>query len=221
MNFPPTQIFNFFDQPEEVLGIAESMTYSKPYGSYPGKRTEELHVSQQHLFDYVGLKCMSVFYSKQELDTISWTASAQFQKITYEDVVDGRTAWVHKDASAHFTSIIYLTRDMIENGTSIFLPKQKGYQISQDLADIRDRFYMQGDLSNADEYKNAAHKHNSSYQRAAYFESMFNSCILFDGSYPHKAEFNIKEGETRLTLVTFFFDIRAVRFPLSGVRKVL
>lgn len=135
--------------------------------------------------------------------------------------MDGKTAWVHRDNVTTFTLIIYLSEDMPDNGTGIYLPKTTGFRSDPETTDIKHRFLMYGEDVDAEAYKQAAEKNNSQYKRASYFESIFNSAIIFDGCYPHKAHFNIPKGRSRLTLVTFFDRIKTTRFPLSEARTIL
>lgn len=221
MYFPPTQLFNFFEDPQEVIDIANQLEFYKPGGSYPGLRTEEIHQTNPELFDYVCRKTLSVFYSRHEIEEMSWRASSRFQKITHEDAMDGKTAWVHRDNLTTFTSIIYLSEDMPDNGTGIYLPKTTGFRSNPDTVDLKHRFLMLGEEVAEEAYKQAANQHNNQYRQASYFDSVFNGSVIFDGCYPHKAHFNIPKGQSRLTLVTFFDKLMATRFPLPEARTVL
>lgn len=222
MNFPSVQIMNFLDNPLDVIHFAESLEYDGSAGEaiYPGVRSEELANIAPTFFNSLCRKTLSVFYP--DTSGLSWVADSRFQKISYEDLVDGGRSWIHLDMPATFTSIIYLSPNMLGNGTGIYLPKVVGDLFySEKASEVKRKYYGDENTINKEEYVKELEAHNSKFYKAAHFDSVFNSHLIFDGHYPHKAETNIKEGETRLTLITFFYQVTAPYFPLGNMRKIL
>ena len=224
MNFPNTQILNFFDNPYDIIHFADSLEYERNLGTYPGARTEDMSLVAPEFFRFLCQRTLSIFYPgiTDKSSFVYWNADARFQKITYDDLVDGTKTWVHDDREATFTSIIYLSPNMLGNGTGIYLPKSTGDVYYSDKAlKSKVNHYQENSIEDKEEYFKELEAHNSKFYKAAHFDSVFNSHLIFDGHQPHKAETNIKEGETRLTLITFFYQVTAPYFPLGNMRKIL
>jgi hypothetical protein len=224
MNFPSTQILNFFDNPYDIIHFADSLEYKNNQGVFPGVRTEEMAVVAPDFFRFLCQRTLSIFYPgiTDKSFLVHWNAESRFQKITHEDLVDGTKTWVHNDKDATFTSIIYLSPNMLGNGTGIYLPKSTGDVYYSDKAkQLKINHFYENSIEDKEEYFKELEAHNDKFYRAAHFDSVFNSHLIFDGHYPHKAETDIKEGETRLTLITFFNQVTAPYFPLGNMRKIL
>jgi hypothetical protein len=224
MNFPNTQILNFFDNPYDIIHFADSLEYERNLGTYPGARTEDMSLVAPEFFRFLCQRTLSIFYPgiTDKSSFVYWNADARFQKITYDDLVDGTKTWVHDDREATFTSIVYLSPNMLGNGTGIYLPKSTGDVYYSDKAsESKKNHYHKNSIEDKEEYFKELDTHNSKFYKAAHFDSVFNSHLIFDGHQPHKAETNIKEGETRLTLITFFYQVTAPYFPLGNMRKIL
>jgi len=224
MNFPSTQILNFFDNPYDIIHFADSLEYKNNQGVFPGVRTEEMAVVAPDFFRFLCQRTLSIFYPgiTDKSFLVHWNAESRFQKITHDDLVDGTKTWVHNDKDATFTSIIYLSPNMLGNGTGIYLPKSTGGVYYSDKAkQLKINHFYENSIEDKEEYFKELEAHNDKFYRAAHFDSVFNSHLIFDGHYPHKAETDIKEGETRLTLITFFNQVTAPYFPLGNMRKIL
>ena len=224
MNFPSTQILNFFDNPYDIIHFADSLEYKSNQGVFPGARTEEMAVVAPDFFKFLCQRILSVFYPgiTDKSFFVHWNAESCFQKITHDDLVDGTKTWVHDDREATFTSIIYLSPNMLGNGTGIYLHKSTGDVYYSDKAkQLKINHFYENSIEDKEEYFKELEAHNDKFYRAAHFDSVFNSHLIFDGHYPHKAETDIKEGETRLTLITFFNQVTAPYFPLGNMRKIL
>jgi len=224
MNFPSTQILNFFDNPYDIIHFADSLEYKNNQGVFPGVRTEEMAVVAPDFFRFLCQRTLAIFYPgiTDKSFLVHWNAESRFQKITHDDLVDGTKTWVHDDREATFTSIIYLSPNMLGNGTGIYLPKSTGGVYYSDKAkQLKINHFYENSIEDKEEYFKELEAHNDKFYRAAHFDSVFNSHLIFDGHYPHKAETDIKEGETRLTLITFFNQVTAPYFPLGNMRKIL
>ena len=216
MNFPITQTFNTFHNPYDILDMAKKMSYKKN-GSYPGVRTDFLHEIEFDFWLSYCQKILRLFYSYEELTKIDFNAQSHFQKIVKDDV-ENNLSWVHKDFTSKLTVITYLTNNM-DCGTRFFLPKKTGALIKDD--EIK-RQYYNGKQVDIKEYQNKLIDNNNQYYNVSKVNSVFNSTVTFDGNYPH-AEFldGLKKGEERYTLITFFNDIVAPRYPVAEMNRVI
>jgi len=79
MTYPVTIVDDFFDDPDEIVKLAEELKWYPPEtGNWPGLRTKQLHLENERLFNYIGEKIQHLFH-----DTIPdyWELQAHFQKI--------------------------------------------------------------------------------------------------------------------------------------------
>lgn len=218
MNFPTYQYFNFFENPHNVIDIANKLSYEKEVIDgrvpYPGMRSEPLFEAEPNLFQYVCHKTMQMFYNTQEMKDVKWVAKSTFQKITAEDTFEGE-GWPHRDIESMLTSIVYLSPQNTGAGTTIYYPKSEAYK-NTDNARYKK---FSGEEVDKEYYMNQFDENMKKFEVAASFNSIFNSCVCFDGGYVHGANLKVPKGEERLTLITFFYKIVAPRFPLGEVRK--
>ena len=218
MNFPTYHYFNFFDDPYNVINIANKLEYEKEIVNgrvpYPGTRSKPLYDVEKDLFQYVCYKTLSMFYSHEEMKDVQWVAKSSFQKVTSIDTVAGE-GWPHRDIESMLTSIVYLSPDITDVGTTIYYPKNEAFK---KVDNVRYKKFS-GEKVNENEYMQQFNNNMKNFQTAAAFNSIFNSCIAFDGAYLHGANLNVPTDKERLTLVTFFYKIIAPRFPMGEVRK--
>ena len=216
MNFPITQTFNTFHNPYQILDMAKSMSYSNN-PNYPGVRTGFLHELEFDFYLSYCQKILRLFYSFEELDKVNFSATSQFQKITKKDLKLNKS-WVHIDSISKLTVITYLT-DNADCGTNFFLPKKTGALIKDDR--LKKQFYS-GEQVDMEEYINQLNKNNNQYYNVSKINSVFNSTVTFDGNYPHaESLYGLNEGEERYTMITFFNDIVAPRYPVAEMNRVI
>ena len=87
MTYPVTIVDDFFDDPDEIVELAESLKWYPPEtGNWPGLRTKQLHLENERLFNYIGEKIHHIFH-----DTIPtyWELQAHFQKINLFQMTSG------------------------------------------------------------------------------------------------------------------------------------
>ena len=220
MNFPTYHYFGFFDDPHNVINIANKLNYEKERingkVTYPGERSDALFDVEPDLFQYVCYKTLSMFYSFEEMKEVKWVAKSNFQKIKSGDTFQGE-GWVHRDIESKLTSIVYLSPNITDVGTSIYYPKK---EIHKKVDTIRYKKFS-GEEVSEEEYMKDYNKNMENFYKAASFNSLFNSCVAFDGAYHHGANLNVPVGEERLTLITFFYKLSAPRFPVAEVRRGL
>jgi len=184
MIWPTLCVDNFFNEPNKVIEISNSLDYESS-NVYPGKRSIDLHIHHEEFFNWVSNKIMSALYPA-EWTNIAWYNTAYFQKIPSGLKNDG---WVHQDKSNEFTAIIYLSQNT-EAGTSIYLSKAF-YKESKTKGSVKNR-----DL------------HNSKFKESINIKGVFNRLAILDSHSYHAAHVN-NSGKERLTLICFFSNIKS------------
>ena len=215
MYFPLYYTTNFFDNADEVRKWAMDLEFIKPEdGRYPGVRTKPIHLIDKNFYDFVHMKIMSLVYGK-DVKHVSWETASTFQLIKYEDIKNDNSGWIHTDNDSALTSIIYLTPGISNSGTNFYKPKKVGFQAQ--TPDEKFNYYKSGE---ADEnYKNAQLNFNNNYKKIVSVDNEYNSMIAFDGGYFHGADWDLKPGDERLTLITFFYKINAPHYPIPEMRR--
>lgn len=217
MYFPIYHIPKFFDEPEKITKWANSLEYNKSTGNYPGQRTGLLSEVAPKFFKYSTDKICHMIYGQMQKTTYSVASS--FQKISYDDIKhDNNKGWIHADNDSLLTVIVYLTPNLTDSGTSIYKTINEGHGTDVQLSEQRKLNYK-GKKINKDEYKKDLENNNSNFELLSTVHSKFNSAIAFDGCYPHGAHFNLKPGETRLTLTMFFKQMGVPYFPMAEVNR--
>ena len=219
MRFPVTQVFNFFQNPDAVLHYAQGLEYFNNNEKYPGVRSKPLHEINPGLFTNLTNKVLNLWFHNNVSEfNCRWT----FQKIKKGDV-DERDGWPHTDKESAFTTIIYLTKNKEDFGTSILLPKNIGY--NDEFSDLSNGIngpsmkmhgYNQSDIDK--KYKEV----NNRFKVVSQFKSIYNSAIMFDGNYPHQANFGaLSDNEERITLIGFMYSVSATNFPIPQMNSVI
>ena len=215
MYYPLYYTPNFFDNADEIRQWAIGLEYHKPKdGRYPGARTKQLHTVDNNFYDFTHLKILSLIYGK-EVGRVSWESNSFFQLIKYEDIKEDNFGWIHTDNDSMLTSIIYLTPGITNSGTSLYKSKKLGYQTKTPKSKFD--YYKSGKTTK--EYKNEQLEFSKNYQKIVSINSDYNSMTAFDGGYNHGAEWDLKPGEERLTLITFFTNINAPWYSIPEMRR--
>jgi len=208
MIYPTIILDNFFEEPEKVLKLANSLKYTEDMdGGFPGARSTPLHLDNFIFFEKFGKKVLKVLYPS--IQEITFTCLLSFQKISKQYLNKG---WVHKDIMHDFTAIVYLSKHK-SCGTSIF-----------DSVDLC-AFLKETNKKDMYIYKkfeeNLLHLdvNNSQFEETINIKSKFNRLIIFDGGQYHAAQKFIEEGvnEDRLTLIGFFNNIHFPGIKYAGV----
>jgi hypothetical protein len=222
MIWPNICVDNFFNNPEEIVKYANSLEYS-PHLKSPGIKSEPLHTVDSDFFTFVNFKILSVIYPHQYRN-LEFNASTYFVKVPPNFPSDG---WVHDDAAEGFgmTSIVYLSKNL-DAGTCIYKKKTTWKQSKIDQQIKHDHFAnFHKNILNKDieKYKK---ENNSFYEETIRYKSVYNRLISFDASSLHAAVPYIDKHskEDRLTLISFFTDIRhstaPLKYPLPESRRL-
>ena len=217
MTYPVTIVDNFFEDPDEIVKLAEELKWYPPEtGNWPGLRTKQLHLENERLFNYIGEKIQHLFH-----DTIPdyWELQAHFQKIEpfSDDQWDKRNqGWIHQDIDTHFGGIVYLSKNPEPNtGTSIYKTKQ-GYctQYLNELK-IKERHYLGEDIPD-EEYDEAFNAMMDQFVETVTVENVYNRLVLFNSKTYHGVK--TFGNKPRLTLNFFGMGMSGKLPPIMRSR---
>ena len=214
MLYPTIQTQNFFKNPDEIVEYSKTLPYAyDSEGRWPGKRSIYLHQTNNSFFGYITRKIVSLIYP-MTYHNIYWNAESTFQSIpANENTGDG---WIHQDIYAEFTAIIYLSKHN-KCGTSIYKKNNETYFHDEKNIEIKKDYYINKKPFDEAYYK-ALKENNSNFIKTVEFNSIYNSCIIFDGHNYHSADhyYDNKCNENRLTLITFFKSLSGKGLKYSG-----
>jgi hypothetical protein len=218
MQWPTLIVDDFFTDPQAVVKLSHTFKY-KPDVDYawPGTRSQPIHKEDKDFFLWSTRKIISLLYPSQILiqNGLQWEALQYFQRIPYK--VYGEEGWVHRDHDSEFTSIIYLSHHL-NSGTCLY--EGKHFNIEPDHREEKEKFYR--DLKDLKRMQKYRKKTNSKFNKKAELFSNFNRLVLFDGHNWHASSNRGTDKNDRLTLITFFKNIRGndVRYPVASMRRI-
>ena len=209
MQYSTTCIDNFFDNPTEIIKIAENLTYTADSGGrWPGVRSEPISNWNRNLFLYVCYKWLLNHHTADEMNDVNWNADMTFQVISpkYE------RGFIHNDYPQAHTVVIFLSPDAVgESGTSLYKLKDSyGIKELPDKTEWHKKISSNKELTE-EEYKSyieAVEYNNNFFEETVRFKNVFNRAIGFDGEIWHGADI-LKNNtlQDRLTLVIHFRQI--------------
>jgi hypothetical protein len=214
MLYPTVQVQNFFKNPDEIVKYSKTLPYAyDSEGRWPGLRTPFIHGFNHSFFGYITRKIMSILYP-MTYHKINWTAETAFQSIPAN--INTGEGWVHQDIYAEFTAIIYLSKHD-KCGTSIYKKNNETYFHDEKNIEIKKDYYMNNKPFD-DFYYKTLKDNNSNFTKISEFNSIYNSCLIFDGHNYHGADQYYDENfkEDRLTLITFFKTLSGDGLKYSG-----
>jgi disulfide oxidoreductase YuzD len=233
MNFPSIYCKNFFNNPNDILEISKNLNFHySETGDYPGQRTESLHILNINLFKHINSKIIRLLYPEFNLyEKIQWTAKTYFQKIKYDDVEFNiknkeypNKGWVHKDFDSKISAVIYLNKDINNSGTSINIPKKESCTDLLKTQDLKrtyfNKSFNKNDINFFQNYQKQLNTNLSKFDELIIFKSYFNSIAVFDSSEYHSANFDLKENEERLTIISFIDKINTTSFPIPEMNRI-
>lgn len=195
-------IDDFFDLPEEVIKISDSVTYDgSSYGISPGLRSEPLESKFPLLCKYVTMRVLSEYYDLSKKIEVGCNTTTHFNKIPYS-CGDGI---IHTDDNT-ITTIVYLNKNPVPNsGTSVYKRKK----IITDFTAQTLRIEIFKDDKQTEEWKRLRDEYNSNYDEIMRVNGSYNSALIFNGYVPHKMDLDTEQEGERLTLIQFIYDITA------------
>ena len=215
MHWPTLIVDDFFTDPHRVVKLSKTFKYMRASdNTWPGTRTDPISEVDREFFLWSTKKIMALLYP-MNLNGMSWNATQYFQHVPYK--IYGEEGWVHNDSDFEFTSIIYLN-DYPDSGTCLY--EGKHFNITGEYRKEKERFYRDlKDLKRMEKYRNRA---NSKFTKKVELCSNFNRLVLFDGYNWHASKGDGAYKEDRLTLITFFKNIKAkyVLYPITEMRRI-
>ena len=205
MTYPITIVDDFFEDPDGIVEMAESMKYYTPNtGNWPGTRTKNLHVEDKRFFNYFGQKLHLLFY---ESPPEYWNLQCHFQLIDpfCEDKYSKKNrGWIHKDIDTWFGGIVYLQKDPEpDTGTSAYRVKRGFSHQFADEINIKEMQYRSENVDDA-EYDKAYDAMRNQFEETVSIANVYNRFVLFNNVTHHGVQtFGTKP---RLTLNFLAWD---------------
>ena len=202
MTYPITIVDDFFEDPDGIVEMAESMKYYTPNtGNWPGTRTKNLHIEDKRFFNYFGQKLHLLFY---ETAPEYWKLQCHFQLIDpfCEDKYSKKNrGWIHKDIDTWFGGIVYLQKDPEpDTGTSAYRVKRGFSHQFADEINIKEMQYRSENVDDA-EYDKAYDAMRNQFEETVSIANVYNRFVLFNNVTHHGVQtFGTKP---RLTLNFF------------------
>lgn len=202
VNFPTTIIDGFFENPDQIreYGLNEISKHQIRDETYPGVRSRYLNDINPDLFNSICEKMLRLFFNYRE--PIRWNAMMQFQLINK----NYGSGWVHRDSLGIATSIIYLTPNAKNIGTSIYENKYPfAEKAFHDQIEFKRNCFING--GSDEEMRN---KVNSNFNEVINVQGLYNRALFFDSHLLHAAHDFIGDdiNSGRLTIVTLFKSIQ-------------
>ena len=217
MMWPTLIVDNFFDDPHKVINFSKQFKYKRASDhQWPGTRTGPIGELDNNFLSWSTNKIMNLFFP-MNIEQIQWRALQHFQRIPYKTY--GKSGWIHRDDQVEFTVIIYLSTHP-NSGTSLYKPKH--FMAQPIHNDKKTKFFK--DLQNPSQSEQWRKKANAPFEKVVDLHSNFNRLVLFDGHQWHGAENFGTEKEDRLTLITFFTEVKgkegiSLRYPIPMMRR--
>lgn len=194
---------NFFDDPEHVLELSNSLDFNFIDNSFPGKRTENIGLIEnkvcQEFTEHFIKKLVSTIYPKIK----SLVIDLRFHKIDiFSNDSDNliNTGWIHTDHEL-LAGLVYLNFGVSDfsSGTSMFTPKSKNIAAPDR---IREQFNQDHKSVDIDKYKKLLFEYNNQFYESLKVGNEFNRLVTYDSKIYHRPNnYFISTDNTRLTLL--------------------
>ena len=180
MTYPITIVDDFFEDPDGIVDMAESMKYYTPNtGNWPGTRTKNLHIEDKRFFNYFGQKLHLLFY---ETAPEYWNLQCHFQLIDpfCDDKYSKKNrGWIHKDIDTWFGGIVYLQKDPEpDTGTSAYRVKRGFSHQFADELEKKENLYRSEHTDDA-EYDKAYDAMRNQFEETVSIANVYNRFVLF------------------------------------------
>ena len=212
MMYPNLIVDNFFEKPDEIVNIANSIVYKDNTGGWwPGSRSNYLHHIYPRLFDYITRKITRILYE----DCLEWEYEVCFQKVkpfTKNQYDKKNCGWVHTDHEYNFGGVIFLNKNPDKDtGINLFKSK-KGYcSITEQEESVKNRHYLVGDVDD-EFYEENYNTYHEQFEETIQIKNVYNRLVLVDSKTLHAVQtFGTKE---RLTIPFFNTNISNKKPPL-------
>ena len=226
--FPVSVVDNFFDNPDKVIKLVDSLKFTQSKGFYPGKRTKSLHLLKYDFYHSVICKVLSLFYDLKSTNIRYEDSSMHFQKIKpfnkkqLNHILN--KGLVHQDDSVLLAGVIYLDKKPnLNSGTSIYMKTKGRTQQYNDRLSVRKKeiYKINQDKLTKKEiikYQKLIEDCNQDFTEVIKVNNVYNRLIAYPGTAFHAGNYEVTKE--RLSLVFFIRKIKSTAEP-SILRKNL
>ena len=219
--FPVSVVDNFFDSPDKVLKLVDSLKFTQSKGFYPGKRTKSLHLLKYDFYHSVICKVLSLFYDLKSNNIRYEDSSMHFQKIKpfnkkqLNHILN--KGLVHQDDSVLLAGVIYLDKKPnLNSGTSIYMKtKERSQQYNDKLSLRKKEIYKinQDKLTKKEiiKYQKLIEDCNQDFTEVIKVNNVYNRLIVYPGTAFHAGNYEVTKE--RLSLVFFIRKIKSTAEP--------
>ena len=194
---------DFFEDPDSVVELANSVDYFDNDGRWPGKRSDHLMNINESFHAYFVNKVFSAF----GLAPSGCEMSATFQKINpfSENKWDAKNrGWIHVDSKdTIFGGIVYLNKNADKDtGTSIYKAKKGCFPLH--TPSIKKELYKGEDV-NDDDYTQQYNEYTDQFEETVKVDNIYNRFL----SFPSNALHGVRTcgTEERLTIPFFCHSV--------------
>lgn len=189
MSYPITIVHNVFDDPQEILSLAENTEYRQDTNNVSNTDVRETSLGLEEiypeLYDIVIKKTLLSFY--ENVDFFHAQGTCYFHRTVR---TQKQMSLTHTDKSL-LTSVIYLTKNNNHNGLEIYRPSVT-HTMNQD---------------------------DQILEKVATINANFNSMIIFPGHYPHKPIMSTTDDQYRYTIRLFIKDLCSTPTPGDRIQS--
>ena len=202
IRYPIIIVDDFFEDPDAIVELANSVDYYDLDAAWPGKRSKHLKSINERFFNYFTNKVFSAF----GLAPVGAEIDATFQKVTpfSQDKWNTKNrGWIHQDNanSVVFGGIVYLSKNADKDtGTSIYKPKKGFCYDDPDERGMKMKLYGGEDVSD-DEYTQKYSSYNDQFEETVKVDNIYNRFF----SFPNTAWHGVRTYGTEERLTIAFF----------------
>jgi hypothetical protein len=197
---------NFFNNPDAVLQLAESLPYPNTGRLFPGTRTVDLALSSdpnhQEFVKSLVDKLITEIYTNISHVQIS----VHFHKYPKYQDQELNTGWIHTDYEM-LAGVVYLNKDANDftAGTSLYTGPENPTMPSV----IREEFNLDSNSVDIKDYLSKQKDHNSQFKETIQIGNLYNRLITYDAKLAHKPNnYAINHPDNRIALLFVISDYR-------------
>ena len=222
MYFPSICVDNFFNNPKQIREFASTLDFygaSAIGGTWPGKRTQGLHIISPNYFELFTKKVLSLIFPLRLIDCPTFICHTCFHLIEPYNGNGIESGWVHADDDCILAGLVYLNESIDSNcGTTIFRPKK----ITNTVTNIKYKEAMYTNTNLNKELLNDKRKENNEqFEETIIYKNIFNRLIAYDATnYHSQSSLEFSGNESRLTQIFFFKQINSNYFPIPESKTI-
>jgi hypothetical protein len=200
-----TRIYdNFFVNPDEIVEIANTQSFIKSNGRFPGRRTTDLTICCNQVREMLLEELL-----KKNIKLTGLSLTAYFQKIpnlSFDELYSTieNSGWIHTD-EALYSGVLYLNSDSQNyGGTSMYEPLEARGNPEIDINQLKMQHYTNAQEVDCKNYRDSKLKYSALFEETESIENIYNRLVLFDSKKWHNNDTFVKRGSgERLTLILF------------------